>query len=51
MENLVRQSVEESSLISPGDRVLVAVSGGADSTALLYALWRLGAQMGFGVAG
>ncbi|MGM0415863.1 MAG: tRNA lysidine(34) synthetase TilS [Thermodesulfobacteriota bacterium] len=50
MEDLIRQSIEGSSLISPGDRVLVAISGGADSTALLYALSRLGAQMGFSVA-
>jgi tRNA(Ile)-lysidine synthase len=38
------------SLFSPGDRVCVAVSGGADSTALLLALHGQAAALGVGVS-
>ncbi len=50
MEKIVRQSIEDGQLIPARARVLVALSGGADSTALLYALCRLAPQLGFSVA-
>lgn len=41
----VLTSARKHHLISPGDHVLVAVSGGADSTALLYALHELAPEL------
>jgi len=38
----VRETLEAERMLAPGDRVLVAVSGGADSVALLHALRALG---------
>jgi tRNA(Ile)-lysidine synthase len=37
----VRQTIEKFHMLERGDRVLVAVSGGPDSVALLHLLWRL----------
>ncbi|MCX8063849.1 MAG: tRNA lysidine(34) synthetase TilS [Candidatus Hydrogenedentes bacterium] len=39
---LVKKVITDFDLISPDEKVLVAVSGGADSVALLYALFDLG---------
>ncbi len=42
----VLRTIEEHRLVAAGDRVLVAVSGGPDSTALLHALLALRAPLG-----
>ena len=39
--NQVRGTIKQYGMLSPGDRVLVAVSGGPDSVALLGALAKL----------
>ena len=48
MREKVRAFIEEKGLIAPGQSVLVAFSGGADSTALLCILCDLGRICGFG---
>ena len=42
----VRRTVRERDLVSSGDHVLVACSGGADSTALVHVLHRLRGELG-----
>jgi tRNA(Ile)-lysidine synthase len=37
----VRKTLQKYDMVQPGDRVVVAVSGGADSVALLHALWAI----------
>lgn len=41
MLNKLRAFLKEQALLSPGDRVIAAVSGGADSVAMLFALYLL----------
>ncbi len=47
----VRRTILEYGLVGPGDRLLVAASGGADSTALAHVLTRLGPELGASVVG
>jgi tRNA(Ile)-lysidine synthase len=45
----IDQTIRRHHVVRPGDRWLVGVSGGADSTALLYALWFLAPRWGIEV--
>src|SRR5262250_353095 len=50
VKDRVRQYVSRHGLLKPGDRVAVAVSGGADSVALLRVLLELRAELGIVLA-
>ena len=50
MRDQVFQSIREHALLRAGDRVAVAVSGGADSVALLRMLLELRAELGIVLA-
>ncbi len=47
---LVKNTINEHSLIKKGDRVLIGLSGGADSTALLHVLFSLSKELEFEIA-
>lgn len=46
MLNKLRAFLKERALLSPGDKVIAAVSGGADSVAMLFALYLLRDELG-----
>ena len=50
MEETVRETIARHDLIAPGDRVLVSLSGGPDSVALLHFLRGLGEELDLTVA-
>lgn len=47
MLNKLLQQLKQSQMVAPGERVYCAVSGGADSVALLWGLYLLKDQLGF----
>ncbi len=49
-ERRIRRALEEHDMVREGEKVAVALSGGKDSAAMLYALKRLGVVMGFDLA-
>jgi tRNA(Ile)-lysidine synthase len=49
MLDKVRSTIEEYSMISSGEIVLVGVSGGPDSISLLHSLQKLSSEIGFGL--
>ena len=49
VEKRVQKYIEANDMVKPGDRILIGVSGGADSVCLLQILCSLQRQMGFSV--
>jgi tRNA(Ile)-lysidine synthase len=51
IEKVIRENIHKHSLINRGERILVAYSGGPDSTALLWILHKLSKKMKFSLSG
>jgi tRNA(Ile)-lysidine synthase len=49
MLSAVLHTIRTRELVLPGERILVAVSGGPDSMALLHALWEVAGRLGVGL--
>jgi tRNA(Ile)-lysidine synthase len=49
LEIQIRKTIREYNMLAPGERVLIAVSGGADSTALLLCLNRLAPELNISI--
>lgn len=49
MENKLLAAIRRYGMLRPGDRVICAVSGGADSMALLWGMWMLREKLGITV--
>ncbi|MDD6483215.1 MAG: tRNA lysidine(34) synthetase TilS [Clostridiales bacterium] len=49
MKDIITTTVSKKNLLTPGDSVLVALSGGADSTALLHSLFTMSKELGIKV--
>ncbi|MCD6563949.1 MAG: TIGR00269 family protein [Thermoproteales archaeon] len=47
LENRVRKTIEKYNMIKSGDKILIAVSGGKDSTTLLHILYKLAKEYNF----
>jgi tRNA(Ile)-lysidine synthase len=50
LELKIRKTIKKHGMLSPGELVLAAVSGGADSVALLLCLQRLAEELGISIA-
>ena len=47
LESKVKNAIDKYGLINKNERVLVGLSGGADSVALLHVLLKIAPEMGF----
>jgi len=50
-ENRIERFIVKYKMVEPGDRVLIAVSGGKDSVVLLHVMWKLADRLGIKLHG